>query len=227
MSPDATLAKVNQFGSRFDEKVLRWMENIRRFSSGIIIIHVYGMPNAVAKISIMMKGFPNSRVQGEGNYTTDYNNTQFNFGEFLEYTPYQIIGDNIDIHQRASHQSSDKKDEDHHWFHMYMYAVRDRVTGVGLPNESPITDIAKLPLQTYLPSAEECNSLREEFGVLIARVITDKIEYLKPLKPVVPLHMKHKYSDTMTSKSDIVSPTIPVHNLKLIAYLLLPTYHRI
>ena len=50
VSPDATLAKVNQFGSRFDEKVLRWMEIIRRFSSGIIIVHVNGMPNAVAKL---------------------------------------------------------------------------------------------------------------------------------------------------------------------------------
>ena len=68
----------------------------------------------------MMKGFPNSRVQGEGNYTTDYHSTQFILlGEFVEYTPYQIIGDNIDIHQHASHQSSDRKDKDHHWFHMY------------------------------------------------------------------------------------------------------------
>ena len=96
-----------------------------------------------------------------------------------------------------------RKDKDHHWFQMY--AVRDRVTGKDLPNDAPISDVAKIPLHTFLPSVKECNLVRAEFEVLIARVISEKMEYFHPLKPVVPQHMKHKYSDSMRLKSEIVS----------------------
>jgi len=123
-------------------------------------------------------------------------------GECEDYPSYQIIGDNVDLHQRTPHQSMKRKDKDHHWFQMY--AVRDRVTGRDLPNNAPIADVTKVPLQTFLPSVEECNHIREEFGVLIARVIVEKLEYFSPLKPVVPEHMKHKYTDLMRLKSDMV-----------------------
>ena len=89
-------------------------------------------------------------------------------GESEEYPTYQIIGDNVDLHQRASYQTMDLRDSDHHWFHLY--AVKDRVTGIGLPNDSPMRDISQLPLHTFLPSVKDCNFLRNEFG--IARVIT-------------------------------------------------------
>lgn len=96
-----------------------------------------------------------------------------------------------------------QKDKDHQWFQMY--AVRDRVTGKDLPNNAPISDVAKIPLHTSLPSVEECDHIRAEFEILIARVISEKMEYFHPLKPVVPQHMKHKYSDSMRLKSEIVS----------------------
>lgn len=96
-----------------------------------------------------------------------------------------------------------RKDKDHHWFQIY--AVRDRVTGKDLSNNAPISDVAKIPLHTFLPSIDECNHIRAEFEVLIARVITEKMEYFHPLKPIVPQHMKHKYSDSMRLKSEMVS----------------------
>ena len=80
-------------------------------------------------------------------------------------TSYQIIGD-VDLHQRTSHQSMKRKDKDHHWFQMY--AVQDCVTGKDLSNDAPISDVAKIPLHTFLPSIEECNHIRAEFEVLIA-----------------------------------------------------------
>ena len=91
---------------------------------------------------------------------------------------------------------------DHHWFHLY--AVKDRITGIDLPNDSPVADIEHLPLHTFLPSAQDCNSLQSEFGTLIARVITDRITYLHPCKNVVTLHIPHRYSNEMKQKSDVV-----------------------
>jgi len=65
------------------------------------------------------------------------------------------------------------------------------VTGRDLPNNAPIANVTKVP-PTNLPSVEECNHTGEEFGVLTARVIVEKMEYFSRLKPVVPEHMKHK-----------------------------------
>ena len=93
-----------------------------------------------------------------------------------------------------------------------MYAVRDRVTGKELPNDVPIADVTKIPLQTFLPSVEECNHIRVEFGVLIARVVVEKMEYFRSLKPFVPDHMKHKYSDAMRLKSEMVSTACYYHS---------------
>ena len=97
----------------------------------------------------------------------------------------------------------ERKDKDHHWFQLF--ATRDRVSGEKLANDAPIADVATLPLQTYLPSVEECSQLQEEFGVLIARVIVQKMTYFSELKSVVPSHIQHKYADTMKMKSEIVS----------------------
>ena len=71
------------------------------------------------------------------------------------------------------------------------------LTGKDLPNDTPIADVAKLPLQIFLPSVDHIR----EFGVLIAR---EKMEYF-PLKTVVPDHIQHKYSDVMMLKSEMVS----------------------
>lgn len=113
---------------------------------------------------------------------------------------YQIVGDNVDLHQTPTHQSVERKARDHHWFHLY--AARDRITGAHLSNDSPITDIA---LQTFLPSVEDCLCLREEFAVLIARVLTAKLPYFEPLQSVTPVHIRHKHSSDVSIKSEIVS----------------------
>lgn len=47
------------------------------------------------------------------------------------------------------------RDQDyHHWFNMY--AVRDRVQGLHLPDDQPTAAIAALPLGTFLPNVEVC-----------------------------------------------------------------------
>ena len=69
---------------------------------------------------------------------------------------YQIIGDN-DLKQKASQQSLDSTGADH-WFHMC--AVLDRVDGMNLDIDEPKADITSLPLQTFLPSAEDCDFLK-------------------------------------------------------------------
>lgn len=97
----------------------------------------------------------------------------------------------------------EREDKDHHWFQIF--AVQDRVTGKELLNDALIGDVATLPLQTFLPTVDECSRLNDEFGVLIARVITENIDYFQPLQSVVPQHILHKYTDLMKLKSKMVS----------------------
>ena len=55
----------------------------------------------------------------------------------------QFIGDNVDLTQKASHETVERKKHDHHSFHLM--AVKDRVVAEDKPRKSPI-DIRKLPL---------------------------------------------------------------------------------
>ena len=124
---------------------------------------------------------------------------------------YQIIGDNVDLRQKASQQTLDSTGADHHWFHMY--AVLDRVDGRDLDIDEPQADITSLPLQTFLPSREDCDFLKKEFAVLLSRTLVDKLHFLHPYKYCIPTHIPHRYSTEASEKSEIVS--ISIENLEL------------
>lgn len=81
----------------------------------------------------------------------------------------QLVGDNCDVHGKASHQTMLMRDQDHHWFNMF--AAKDRVQGLHLPDDQPIASVANLPLATFLPNVDDCVALRHEFIVLVFRVL--------------------------------------------------------
>ena len=114
----------------------------------------------------------------------------------------QFIGDNVDLTQKASHETVERKKQDHHWFHLI--AVKDRVVAEDKPRKSPI-DIRKLPLQTFLPSVEDCHNLHTELTVLVARVLVTHLVSFKPFSDLIPQHIEHKYSAEMAKKFEIVS----------------------
>ena len=117
----------------------------------------------------------------------------------------QLVGDNVDIHQYASRQTMEQRDQDHHWFHII--AVRDCVVDDTLSTAEPTTDITQLPLQTFLPSVNDCKQLHDEFVVLVGRVLVKNLSAFKSLATLVPEHIPHKYSSLVTQKSEIVCET--------------------
>ena len=121
----------------------------------------------------------------------------------IDLPTFQIVGDNCDIHVKASRQSLTRHDRDHHWFNMY--AVSDRVLGLNLPDDKPQASIASLPIAAFLPSLDDCVAIRKEFIIIAARVLIQHLPWFKCLQQVVPDHIYHKYRDVMSSKSDIVS----------------------
>ena len=88
-----------------------------------------------------------------------------------------------------------------------MFAVRDRVQGLHLPDDKPIASVAALPLATFLPNVDDCVALRGEFIVLVSRILIRHLPWFSCLKPVVPAHIEHEYTNLMATKSEIVSVT--------------------
>ena len=75
----------------------------------------------------------------------------------------------------------------------------------SLDDEKPQGDIALSPLRTFLPSKESCRQLRDDFIVLISRVLVQRIPVFYIFKDIVPSHIPHKYSREMLQASEIVS----------------------
>ena len=109
-----------------------------------------------------------------------------------------MLGDNADLRQEPAHQSSERKAQDHHWFHII--AVKDRVTEGNISDCNPKAQIETVPLHTFLPSEQDYVHLNNEFIVLIARIFVTYLPAFKPLQSAVPVHIPHKYSKEMEKK---------------------------
>lgn len=68
---------------------------------------------------------------------------------FADLPTFHIVGDNCDLHQKPSHQTLSRQNQEHHWFQIY--AVKDRVQGLHLRDDGPTASMATLTLATFLP----------------------------------------------------------------------------
>ena len=114
----------------------------------------------------------------------------------------QIVGDNVDIRQKPSHQTLERRGKDHYWFHMV--AVKDRVVVEDISVTQPSTMVKDLELHTFLPTIDDCIKLNNKLIFLIARVLADRLAAWKCLQDCVPTQIPHKFSKEMAMKSDIV-----------------------
>lgn len=116
---------------------------------------------------------------------------------------YILVGDNIDKTVTARHMTMDHQSQSLHYFHCY--AALDRIDFQDLNNSSPIGNVDTLPLSTFLPSMEDCDTLRNNYIVLLAREIVEKVPYLEVFADSVPEHIVHRYTKELSCKSSIVS----------------------
>ncbi|KAI8496735.1 Protein unc-80 [Branchiostoma belcheri] len=116
---------------------------------------------------------------------------------------YSIVFDNIDIHQKVRHKTSQNSNKDHHFVNAY--GVPDRVNVQHLPNDQPMADILSVPLQEFLPSEEDHSSLRDDMITISSRIVVKHIPFFnKYFKDCVQQHIPHMYSEQAKQKSHIV-----------------------
>ena len=118
----------------------------------------------------------------------------------------QGTGDNWDMKTHAHDMRSTHQNQDIHYFASNL--VVERVPSQNLSTTSPRRDIRTLPNSFFLLSADEEIKLREDFKVLIGRVLLSSIPCLSFLKSVIPDHISHVYQKEMSEKSIVV--TLPM-----------------
>ena len=116
---------------------------------------------------------------------------------------YVIVGDNLDKTISPRYMRSDHQRQSIHYFHMY--AALDRVNALDLSADHPVGDISTTPLTEFLPSPADCKVLRENYAILLGRVVVKKLSFFRVFEDCVVSHITHKHSDVMKQKSVIVS----------------------
>ena len=116
---------------------------------------------------------------------------------------FSIVLDNVDLRVLASDMTSDNQNKDYHRCNHNAYW--DRVNPTHLPDDGPIADLQEVPNSTFLPSLTDQKALLTDFTVLIGRVLVENLPAFEIFKDVVPIHIKHKYSDISKNKTETVS----------------------
>lgn len=112
------------------------------------------------------------------------------------------IGDNWDLRVHPHDMRKDNQNQDLHYFALTL--IVERVPSLGLSNDSPQKDIKTLPNCEFLLSDDETSKLREDFKVLVGRVLVSYIPSLSFMKSVIPNHIQHRYQKEMSQQSTIV-----------------------
>jgi len=124
----------------------------------------------------------------------------------------QGTGDNWDYRIQAHDMTSDNQNIDLHYFASNI--IVERVPCEGLSQNSPQKDIITLPNEDFLLNAEETQKLREDFKVLVGRVLVEFIPALAFLKSVIPTHIEHRFQKEMAQKSAIIPLPMQFKNEK-------------
>jgi hypothetical protein len=132
-----------------------------------------------------------------GNHFADSAIDQIRLGNNLQGT-----GDNWDMKIRPHDMLSTNQNVDLHYFASNL--IVERVPCDNLSKTSPQKDILSLPNSTFLLSSAEATKLREDFKVLVARVLVANIPQLSFLSSIVPQHIPHMYQQEMARKSTII-----------------------
>ena len=129
-------------------------------------------------------------------------------GSRLPYV-YIIVGDNIDKRVTPRTMRVENQVQSLHYFHAF--AALSRVETLHLDDTKPIGDVKDLPLSTFLLSPEDCSALRDDYVILISRILVRHLTFLQPFSSCVPKHIQHAYSEVMRKKSIVVSGYIGVY----------------
>lgn len=127
----------------------------------------------------------------------------------------RVTFDNFDFKMLANIIMKNHKNSDFHW--IVQYLCFERIPSSGMDDCKPlVNDIARFENINYLLDEEsELKAMKQDFIVLVARVLVEFFPFLSFLKSVIPKHIEHKFSEEMAKKSVIIGlPIVPYNQAK-------------
>ncbi|KAK3731074.1 hypothetical protein QZH41_012180 [Actinostola sp. cb2023] len=122
----------------------------------------------------------------------------------------KLTFDNFDIHQKVHHMTEAHQNIDKHY--VTMTSTKNRVCSFHLSDTPPEGDILTFENGRCIPNHVEHNKQRENYIVLVSRIITSNINALKHLGDTVIKHIPHKYSKEMAQSTQTTFLGLLYHN---------------
>jgi hypothetical protein len=114
----------------------------------------------------------------------------------------QGTGDNWDYKIRVHDMRKTEQNRDLHYFASNI--IVERVPCEDLSKIAPQRDILTVPNSMFLWDDTETRKLREDFKILVGRILVDRITSLSFMKSIIPAHIESKYPNEMAQKSTII-----------------------
>lgn len=113
---------------------------------------------------------------------------------------YKLVFDNINMFIKPRYMRSDSQNKSLDF--VQVYSVQDRI------DFSPLLSHRSAEVNLYdtiLPTSDDYVSLKNDFAVLVSRMITTHLVFFsKDFKGFVQQHIPHRYSSEMCKKSEVV-----------------------
>ncbi len=102
-----------------------------------------------------------------------------------------MVFDNFDFKVLANIILRNHRNSDMHW--IAHYVTFDRISSTHLDDSKPIVpNIMDFENANYLMSKSELDQQRNDYIILVARVLVEFFPALKPLQDVIPSHISHR-----------------------------------
>ena len=115
--------------------------------------------------------------QQSGSSSSDDETQAFNMPM---WNGFKIVGDNLNKTIRPCHQTLVKRTQQLDYFQSY--AVKDSIDLKAFSDVRPHVDWGTFCFENLLPSSEDLTSLKDNFGILVARVLVSHVPALSSFK---------------------------------------------
>ena len=185
----------SDLGERHDEKVYEWGKSYAEQLASA------SEPSTVAEGVDLFAQQDSMIVDDDSNKGQAHlDREQLSLIRKEKVTGFSLVGDNVDIRNKARHYSRTHGDKDHHMFHLM--AVKHRVPyTLSGEDPSPCSD----EMSSLLPSHEDNKKLKLEFRILVGRVFLKYRPEFNCLKEFIPDHINHCNAYYTKKKSEVVS----------------------
>lgn len=135
---------------------------------------------------------------------------------------YKLVFDNINKNIKPRYMRADAQTISLNY--VQMYGVKDRIdysSAVSCQRSS-----VELNLYDILPSSRDYDSLKQDFTVLISRMIVNYLPFFREdFNNLVEKHIPHKYSHEMCKKSGVVSAYTYISSYNYVLHMYAQSFH--